>query len=150
MENKPESTTTHELWARLFHAPTIDRFFDSAEDVNGLPSFPDYISALCGARGEKPERIIKRSGLDRSFGHRLFAGTRNPSRDTVLQLAFGFGLSAEDAQQLLKVARATALHPKVKRDAIIAYCLHNNKSLMDAQQILFDHELPLLGGARIG
>ena len=149
MESKPESTTTHELWARLFHAPSIDRFFNGTEDVDELPSFPDYISALCQARGEKPERIIKRSGLDRSFGHRLFAGTRNPSRDTVLQLAFGFELSAEDTQQLLKVARATALHPKVKRDAVIAFCLHNRKSLMDAQQILFDHELPLLGGARI-
>ena len=92
--------------------------------------------------------MIKRSDLESSYGHRLFSGTRNPSRDTVLQLAFGLELDADGAQQLLKVARATALHPRVKRDAVIAYCLHHHKSLPQTQQLLLDNSLPLLGGKR--
>ena len=85
-----------------------------------------------------------------SYGHRLFAGGRNPSRDTVLQLAFGFELDPEGAQELLKIARAAQLHPKVKRDAVIAFCLHRGQSLIEAQQALMDHGLPILGGARNG
>jgi hypothetical protein len=73
---------------------------------------------------------------------------RNPSRDTVLQLAFGFEMDTDETQQLLKIAGVTALHPRVKRDAVIAYCLHNRKSVMEVQRLLFDNNLPLMGGKR--
>jgi hypothetical protein len=73
---------------------------------------------------------------------------RNPSRDTVLRLVFGFALSTDETQQLLKMAQVIALHPKVKRDAVIAYCLHNGKTLIEAQQALHDNNLPLIGSNR--
>lgn len=55
-------------------------------------------------------------------------------------------LSADETQQLLKVARATALHPRVKRDAVIAYCLQYHRTFMETQQLLYDNHLPLIGG----
>ena len=79
-----------------------------------LPLFSEYITMLAEERNEKAEAVIRRGEIESSFGHKLFSGTRNPSRDTVLQLAFGFELNADETQQLLKVARATALHPRVK------------------------------------
>lgn len=147
MEDHEGRITTRELWARLFKAPSIGAFFSEEGDIE-LPTLSDYLTSLCEMRGEKPESVINRSGIDRSFGHRVFSGKRNPSRDTVLQLAFGLELSADETQQLLKVARVSALHPKVKRDAVIAYCLHNGKTLLEAQEALHECELPLLGGAR--
>lgn len=141
------SILTQELWARLFKAPSIGAFLDEHSGVE-LPSFSDYIARLADESGDKREAIILRAGIERSYGHRLFNGTRNPSRDTVLQLAFAFGLDCDGTQQLLKVAGASALHPKVKRDAVLAYCLHNERSLMEAQELLYQHGLPLLGGAR--
>ncbi len=146
MESKSTHISTQELWARLFQAPTIDSYLNENNDALRLPDFSDYITALCRERNEVPETIINRSNIEKSFGHRLFSGKRNPSRDTVLQLAFGFGLTTDETQQLLKVARLTPLHPKVKRDAIIAYHLHNQKTLMDLQQVLEDDHLPLIGG----
>ena len=137
MGDETERITTRELWARLFKAPSLESLL-SGEDDFELPSLSDYLIGLCEARGEKPEGVINRSGIDRSFGHRVFSGKRNPSRDTVLQIAFGFGLSTDETQQLLTVARVTALHPKVKRDAVIAYCLPNGKSLMEAQDALHE------------
>ena len=123
-------------------------YLSESSDAQALPAFSSDITELCKAKGETPERIIRRGEIERSYGHRLFSGARNPSRDTVLQLAFGFELSADEAQQFLKIARVTMLHPKVKRDAVIAYCLHNGMSIMDAQQLLHDNDLPLIGGAR--
>ena len=57
-------------------------------------------------------------------------------------------MDTDDAQQFLKIARVTALHPRVKRDAVIAYCLHHRKSVIEAQQLLYDNNLPLMGGKR--
>lgn len=139
--------STQELWARLFKAPSIGSFLDEHSGAE-LPAFSDYIARLADGADEKREAVIARAGIERSYGHRLFNGTRNPSRDTVLQLAFGLGLDCDGAQQLLKVAGASALHPKVKRDAVLAYCLHNGRSLMDAQELLYENNLPLLGGAK--
>ena len=147
MDDETGRITTRELWARLFKSPSLESLL-SGEDDYELPALSDYLKGLCEARGEKPEGVINRSGIDRSFGHRVFTGKRNPSRDTVLQIAFGFGLSTDETQQLLKVARVTALHPKVKRDAVIAFCLHKRWTLVEAQDALHEFGLPLLGGAR--
>jgi hypothetical protein len=148
MTETSASIATRELWAQLFHAPSIDVFLADSASACELPQFSDYITGLCRSRNEKPERVITRAGIEKSFGHRLFSGMRNPSRDTVLQLAFGFEMTTDEAQQLLKIARNTPLHPKVKRDAIVAFCLHNKMQLIDAQQALHDNGLPLLGGRK--
>lgn len=148
MTDKTGRVPTHELWVRLFEAPSIDRFLSDNDGACDMPSLREYLQALCEARNVEPGQVVKRADIERSYGNRLFSGMRRPSRDTVLQLAFGFGLTTDETQQLLKVARMAPLHPKIKRDAVIAYALHKGFSLMDAQQALYDAGLPLLGGKR--
>ncbi len=144
---KQKSMSTAELWAKLFKTASMERYLTGSDGIREFPAFFEYISALLDERNEKAETVIKRGGLESSFGHKLFSGTRNPSRDTVFQLAFGFELDADETQQMLKIARATALHPRVKRDAVIAYCLQHKKSLMETQELLYDSHLPLIGGS---
>lgn len=144
--NNSKSISTSELWAKLFKSPSVERYLAGSEGMKELPSLSEYISMLAEERNEKAEAVIKRGEIESSFGHRLFSGTRNPSRDTVLQLAFGFEMNADETQQLLKVARAAPLHPRVKRDAVIAYCLQYHRTFMETQQLLYDNRLPLIGG----
>ena len=140
--------STEELFAHLFKTSSLPLFLEEKVSDITLPAFHDYISLLCTGQNEIPEHIIHRSGLERSYGHQLFSGRRTPSRDTVLQLAFGFSLSVTDTQELLKVARKSPLYPRVKRDSAIVYCLYHGKSFMDTQIILQDLGLPVLGGGR--
>lgn len=138
--------STEELLSLLYKTPSLSLFLeDKGSDIT-LPVFHDYISSLCAEQNEVPEHIIQRAGLEKSFGHQLFSGRRTPSRDTVLQLAFGFSLSVAGAQELLKVARKSPLYPRVKRDSAIIYCLYHEKSFVDTQIILHDLDLPILGG----
>ena len=150
MNDKSTSMNTQELWAKLFRSSSAERFLTDSGEAMELPAFSDYITELCNAKGEKPERVLKRGNIESSYGHRLFAGGRNPSRDTVLQLAFGLELDTDAAQQLLKVARAAPLHPRVKRDAVIAFCLYHHTSMIETQQILAENALPILGGGKRG
>ncbi|MBQ9234078.1 MAG: hypothetical protein IJ167_08615 [Lachnospiraceae bacterium] len=146
--DESKSISTMELWAKLFQAPTVNLYLTENDSSINQISFSEYITNLCNFRGEKAEKILKRSNIESSFGHRLFSGKRNPSRDTVLQLAFGFQMSVDEAQQLLKISRHTPLHPKVKRDAVIAFFLHNSQNLDELQTALYENMLPLLGGNR--
>lgn len=146
--DESKSISTMELWAKLFQAPTVNMYLSENDSSINQITFSEYITNLCNSRGEKAEKILKRSNIETSFGHRLFSGKRNPSRDTVLQLAFGFGMSVDEAQQLLKISRQTPLHPKVKRDAVIAFFLHNQQPLEELQIALYDNKLPVLGGKK--
>lgn len=139
---------TSALWDQIFKASSVDEFYSQHENEIGLLSFSEYISSLCKQRGEVPERIIKRANIERVFGHAIFRGDRNPSRNTVLQLAFGFDANVELAQSLLKHAGHSALYPRVPRDAAIIYCLFHHMSVADTQHILLELGLPLMGGAK--
>lgn len=139
---------TSALFRMLFKTSSIKEFMEKNEAEMHLPSFNEYLSGLCADRGEVPERIIKRANIERSFGHQLFKGTKKPSRDTVLQLAFGFEADVDTAQELLKHAGMSALYPRVKRDAAIIYCLHNRFTIVETQNVLHDMKLPLIGGGK--
>jgi len=140
--------STEELLVLLFKTSSLPLLLEGKMSDITLPTFHEYISSLCIAQNEIPEHVIRRSGLEKSFGHQLFSGRRTPSRDTVLQLAFGFSLSVTDTQELLKIARKSPLYPRVKRDTAIIYCLYHGKSFADTQIILHDLDLPILGGGR--
>ena len=140
--------STDELLTLLFKTPNLPVFLEGRESDLMLPEFHEYISSLCAEQKEVPEHIIQRAGLEKSFGHQLFSGRRTPSRDTVLQLAFGFSLTVNETQELLKVARKSLLYPRVKRDSAIIYCLYHHIPFVEAQIILYDLDLPILGGGR--
>ena len=109
-----------------------------------------YLKSLCNKHGVLPAYIIAKSGVERTFGHQIFNGTRKPSRDKVLLLAFGFEMKYMETQELLKAANKRPLHPRVKRDAVIIYALENNCVINDAQMTLDDLSLPLIGEDRNG
>ena len=142
----PDRITTDELLALLFKERNLEQFLQRNESAYLTASFSDYLNAWCKKHVEVPEQVIRRANLEKSYGHQLFSGKRNPSRDTVLQLAFAMDADLPQAQEMLRSARRSPLYPRIKRDAVLIYCLHNHISLVDAQIILQDLELPLLGG----
>lgn len=146
MNEKNVSTST--LLRRLFRTSSFEQYREKNIEAMSLPAFHEYITELCVQKGEVRERVIKRAQLDRVYGHQIFTGRYLPSRDKVIQLAFGFGLDEAGTQTLLKLARKPELYSKVERDAAILYCLHNHKSLIETQIMLSELGLILLGGDR--
>ena len=140
-----KTLTTEELLKTIFKLDDIKKALDFQEEKYIFPEFNDYISKLSDKKNESHEKIISRANLERSFGHKLFAGSRKPSRDTVIQLAFGFEADVELAQEMLKVAGKSPLYPRIKRDVVIIYCLYNHVSIEKTQMYLSELGLPILG-----
>ena len=138
--------TTDELLKLLFKERSLEQFLQRNESAYLNTTFGDYLSAWCRREHVVPEQLIRRADLEKSFGHQLFSGKRNPSRDTVIKLAFAMGADVAQAQEMLKIARKSILYPRIKRDTVIIYCLHNHISLLDTELILEDLDLPILGG----
>ncbi len=138
--------STDELLRLLFKERSLEHFLQRNESAYLNTSFSDYLSAWCRKHGEVPEQLIRRTNLEKSYGHQLFSGKRKPSRDTVIQLAFAMGADVAEAQEMLKIARKSPLYPRIKRDTVLIYCLHNRIGLLDTAIILQDLGLPILGG----
>ena len=139
---------TGALLQRLYRTSNLKHFFQSNEHSMESADFCAYINRLAREKGEAPERIILRGGIERTFGHQLFNGTRNPSRDKVIQLAFGFEMNVEQTQHLLQRAGRSSLYPRIKRDAAILFCLNRRASFLDTQVALQELGLSLLGGTK--
>ena len=139
---------TEKLMQLLMKDRSFSSFLSSnAAELSG-PSFGEYLAELRDKKGESAERIIRRGQIEKSYGHQIFSGRRRPSRDTCLQLAFGFELDVEETQRLLKTADKSVLYPRVLRDAAIIYSLHNRISLADTQIVLEKLGVPIIGGGK--
>ena len=137
--------STSALLQRLFKTASIARFIRHFDRQMEYVSFDTYITDLCVSKNVKPEHIIIKSGIERTYGHQLFNGRCKPSRDKVIQLAFGFKASYYEAQEILKAARKSLLHPKIKRDAVIIYALNRGLDASYVQTTLHELGLPVLG-----
>ncbi len=141
--NKTGSTST--LLQKLFTSPDLENFLSThSDDLHVLP-FHQYITNLTNEKGLVPEQVIKNSGIERTYGHQLYNGTRNPSRDKIIQLAFGLRLPLDETQKLLIIGKRNPLYPRLKRDAAIIFCLNHQKDFFDTQSMLQALELTLLG-----
>ena len=141
-----ENNTTGTLLSKLFKTSNVGRFIKNHDkDMQDYLSFDKYLKQLCTEKNLKPGWVIKKSNLERTYGHQIFNGTRNPSRDKVIQLAFGFGLDYDETQELIKEARKNPLYAKIKRDAVIIYALKNEHSITALDNTLYELSLPLLG-----
>ena len=136
---------TETLMRRIIKADKLEDMLRSNEASMDSVDFSTYINELCAARNEVAERVIRRSEIDRTYGHQLFNGARHPSRDKVLQLAFGFGLNVEETQNLLRRAGKSLLYPRLKRDAVILFCLNKSMNVLETQERLSAVGLTQLG-----
>ena len=139
---------TSTLLRRLFKTSDVHSYLAENGDSICIPTFVEQLERLCEEKSMVREHVIKRAGIERSFGHQLFRGSRRPSRDNVIRLAFGFSLTVGETQELLRIARKSALYPKIKRDAIILFGLAHGKTMIDIQSIISEHGLTLLGGEK--
>ncbi len=142
-----ETITTDSLLKRLCRTKNLNTFLQRNEQHLRTADFSELLRDLCEQRGYVPERMILQAQIDRTYGHQLFNGTRRPSRDKVLQLAFAMKLTLSETQQLLQAAGKSALYPRLKRDAALIFCLKNGLDLIETQEILMKFGLTGLGEA---
>lgn len=100
-------------------------------------SLGEWATDLMREKGLMRSNVIRASKLNPTFGYQILAGQRRPSRDKLIQLAFGLGLDAAGASSLLERGEAARLRPHVARDIVIAHCLERGLSLPACDDLLW-------------
>ena len=126
---------TEELLAELLEAPDIDAFLDSHH--LGELSLPDYLNALLAEKNLERAQVVRMANLNETFGYQIFMGTRNPSRNKLLQIAFAMALTLRETNRVLEAGGVSSLYSKSRRDAIIIFCLERGCSLQRVNEELY-------------
>ncbi len=131
---------TDELMDSLSESSTIQNYIKKEQDYMIDSPLYDYLNQLLLDKGLKKSDVIRNSELNEIYGYQIFAGSRMPSRDKLLSIAFGMSLSLEETQALLKYAGFAPLYPKNKRDSLIIWAITHRFTIYAANELLYSEE----------
>lgn len=119
---KPERMT-EDLLQRLLTAADVDDYLDEEDLPNR--TLAGYLAQLLDDRRMTRADVVRASGLNPTFVYDIFAGKSRPGRDHAIMLALGLGCDLRECQRLLRLAGVSELWCKLRRDAIIIWCVQN-------------------------
>ena len=130
-----DTVITDDLLERLRSADTFVTYDKGAPLM--ATDLPSYLEDLLNEKGISKADAIRNAHLNETFGYQIFAGTRNPSRNKIIQLAFGLEATFTETQRMLKRAGVSELYVKNRRDAIIIFCIDHGFDLNHTNDELF-------------
>lgn len=116
---------TEDLLQCLLAASNVEAYLDSSNDLEvGDRSLIDYLQELLQRHGLKRADVVRGSGINATVVYDIFAGKSRPGRDHAIMLAFGLGCNLREMQRSLRQAGVSELWCKIRRDAIIMWCVN--------------------------
>ena len=106
-------------------------------DEENAQILAELLSDLLVKYGLERKEVIKQSRLDNIYAYQIFAGKKNPKREKLIQLAFGFPLTVEDTNNLLQTGGYSTLYIRDKRDAVCMYCLERKMTVEECNGYLY-------------
>lgn len=135
-----QSTTT--LLRLIAGAPSLNHALRVKQRELTLPQ---HLQSLLEVSGLSIPVLVRQTLISKPFLYQIFGGIRKPGRNVLLRLAFAMGLSLEETQRLLTVARRCVLYPRLRRDAALIFMLEHSYTLAEADEALRSiGEQPLL------
>ena len=131
----PRERLTGELLEQLLNAPTPDAYLE--QDLTLDRTLPDYLEQLRAAKGLKRSEIIRASDVNATFVYDVFKGKSRLGRDNAIMLALGMGCTLLETQRLLRLDGVSELWPKVRRDAIIIWCINHGFTRLQTDEELY-------------
>lgn len=128
---------TNELMDALNQSSSIEEYINNEQDYMIDSTISDYLNQLLNEKSLKKSAVIKNSELNEIYGYQIFSGKRIPSRDRLISIAFGMGLSLDEAQALLKYAGFAPLYPKQKRDSLLIWGISHQFSIYQINDLLY-------------
>lgn len=123
--------TTDKLVHKIKEANDVEEFIHANHNAFTSKKLSEHLLALMIEKNVNKSDVVKLSNLSLNYVYQIFNGRRNPTRDKVIMLAFGFKLDLTETDRLLKVANIHSLYAKDKRDSIILYSLHNKTNVLE-------------------
>ncbi|MEG0663099.1 MAG: hypothetical protein RR472_07455, partial [Anaerovoracaceae bacterium] len=137
---------TSKLEDILRKSKSAEDFFRQGGKEASLGGFTEYLNLYLAKKGLKLSQVVANSNINKNYVYNITNGmTKNPGRDKLIALCIGAGMTFDEANRGLKIAKVGILYVKNPRDARIGIAMNNgiNKVVL-VNQMLEQNGLPLL------
>lgn len=118
----------------------LNTLMESLDDL----TFSQYLNHILEIKHVTKAQVLSKTTIQRNYGYQIFDGSKIPNKDKVIQLSLALGLDLHITNNLLSLSNNGMLYPKVKRDALLIYCIENKKSVYETNECLMEYRLELL------
>ncbi len=129
--------STEELLHELQKAEDVFAFTRENEEEMEALSLTEQLEQLLKKYEKQKKDVIKAADMDTTYGYQIFDGRKKPRRDKLIQLTFGFPLTVEEANKVLRAAGVSDLYVRCKRDTICMYCLQQKMTVDECNALLY-------------
>ena len=130
------AAVTDKLLEELKNAKNIQAFLDENEDKFIKETPVSFLDHVLETKNMTVASVAKASGAS-EYVYKIFNGTRKPSRNILIDIAFGAAMSLEETQLLLRISKHAVLDSRDKRDSNIIYGLVNRLSIFEVDDMLY-------------
>ena len=131
---------TEELMNELTLTKGLGEFIEeNTDEFEELP-LTELLAEMLRKYDKNRIDVIKAARLDFTYGYQIFDGKKSAGRDKLIQLAFGFPLSLEETQKLLRFGGHNELYVKKKREAFVMYALEKGYDINQVNDLLYQNE----------
>ncbi len=116
---------------------------DLMEQIPDL-DFCGYMNQIIETKHTTRGKILAMTTIQRNYGYQIFDGSKKPNKDKVVQICLALHLDLHLTNNLLSLSNNGMLYPKVKRDALLIYCVEKNKSVYETNELLMEYNLDIL------
>ena len=132
-----KSKSTNDLNEELMQESNIDAYINDNRQFFSERSISELLTELYEKKSISKAALARKAGISEVYLRQVFAGRRNPSRDRLLCICVGLGVTLEETQRLLTQASYAQLYSKIKRDAIISHGIVHHTELNEINDKLF-------------
>ena len=140
MGNRTEEKNTAFLQSELKRAESLEQFIKENEQDLKAKSVPEYLNDMLIKYDMEKRDVVRRAGLSGTYAYQIFDGKKSAGREKLIQLAFGFPLTLEETQKLLRFGGHNELYVKKKREAYVMFALEKGYDINQVNDLLFQNE----------
>ena len=125
---------------------SLDQYIRQYTDSETELSVSDYMTDIILRKGLRKKAVISRSGVSENLGYKLLNGNKTPTdRDKIIGLCIGAGMTVEETNRALVMARLGPLYCRSARDAVLTVGLQCGiSSVIEMNELLGSRGFRLL------
>lgn len=129
--------STSRLLNSLKSTNDIIAFLDENEKEILGETLSQCLSRLLAEKDLTVAAVAEKSGRG-DYTYKIFNGNKNPTRDVIISIAIGMGLTLPEAQLVLRLAKFAYLDPRNKRDSVFIFAINKKLDIYETNSILID------------
>ena len=139
-----EPKNTAKLQSELKTAKSAEEFVQENQAELQVKSVAEYLNDKLIEYNLEKSDVAKRGGFVGNYAYKIFNGMKNAGRDKLIQVAFGFPLTLEETQQLLRLGGHSQLYVRNTRDAFLMFALEKRYDIQKVNQLLYENQKEIL------